>query len=410
MKLIIHGSLKMKNMINSEMSNKDMNNTEMNKLFDLLKLSLWDEGSATADEHIFDEMNRQTIAALPAAHLSLLGLPPELARKWKQHVFQQIVFNSQYQYIQSALPITVPYVILKGTAAAKYYPHPEFRTMGDIDIMTRREDVDKAYQELIHNGYQHISALNREISVEKNGIVIELHRRFASLNDPEQAKYLDDLLIEHINPSHTLPDPVNGIVLLEHVSQHLEDGLGLRQIIDWMMFVDRCLPDEKWPEFYSMVKNIGLEKLAVVITKMCEVYLGLPQREWCAGADMNLCRQLMDYVLNSGNFGNKRTTDDAISTNVFAHAITFKTAFTLLQNQGLVNWNVAQKYKVLRPFAWIYQAMRYAARGLKRDQAFSKINSEYSEAKKRNAMFKALGVKMKSKGIAVLKDGTYVRE
>ena len=118
----------------------------------------------------------------------------------------------------------------------------------------------------------------------------------------------------------------------------------------------------------------------------------------------------MDYILSSGNFGNKRISDEAISTYVFANAITFKTAFKLLQKQGLANWNAARKYKVLRPFAWIYQGLRYASRGLKRDQAFSKINSEYSEDKKRNAMFNALGVKMKSKGIAVLKDGTYVRE
>lgn len=387
-----------------------MNNIKMNQLFDLIKLSLWDTGRVMVDEEIFDEMNRQAIVALPAAHLSSLCLTPELEKKWKRFAYQQIVFNSQYQYIQSNLPITVPYVILKGTSAAKYYPHPEFRTMGDIDIMTRREDVDTAYQQLINSGYQQIKELNREISVAKDGIVIELHRRFASLNDPEQAKYLDDLVIEHINPTHTLPDLVNGIVLLEHVSQHLEEGLGLRQIIDWMMFVDKCLPDEKWPDFYYLVKNIGLEILAVVITKMCEVYLGLAHREWCAGADINLCRQLMDYILSSGNFGNKRISDEAISTYVFANAITFKTAFKLLQKQGLANWNAARKYKVLRPFAWIYQGLRYASRGLKRDQAFSKINSEYSEAKKRNAMFNALGVKMKSKGIAVLKDGTYVRE
>ena len=397
-------------MSDTEMNNTEMNNTGMNQLFDLIKFSLWDNGKATADEYLFDEMNQQAIVALPAAHLSSLCLPPELEKKWKRFVYQQIVFHSQYQYIQSNLPITVPYVILKGTSAAKYYPHPEFRTMGDIDIMTRREDVDTAYQQLINNGYQQIKELNREISVVKDGIVIELHRRFASLNDPDQAKYLDDLIIENINPTHTLPDLVNGLVLLEHVSQHLEEGLGLRQIIDWMMFVDKCLADDKWPDFCCMVKKIGLETLAVVITKMCEMYLGLAHREWCAKADVSLCRQLMDYILSSGNFGNKRVSDEAISTYVFANTRTFRTAFSLLQKQGLANWKAAKKYKVLRPFAWIYQGLRYVSKGLKRKQALSKINSEYSEAKKRNALFNALGVKMKSKGIAVLKDGTYVRE
>lgn len=387
-----------------------MNIIEMTDLFEIIKLSLWDQGKVIANERIFKEMQQQTIEALPAAHLSSLSISPELNRKWKQEILQKIIFNSRYEYVQSNLPITVPYVILKGTSAAKYYPHPEYRAMGDIDIMTKREDVDIACQQLIENGYHKVEELNREITVTKNGIVIELHRRFASLNDPKQAKFFDDLIIEHINPSHVLPDLINGMILLEHVSQHLEEGLGLRQIIDWMMFVDKCLPDEKWPEFYDMIKNIGLETLAIIVTKMCELYLGLSHREWCAGADKSLCSQLMDYILTSGNFGNKRTTDDAISTNVFAHSSTFKMAFKLLQKQGATNWNAAKKHKILRPFAWIYQGLRYASRGLKRDQALSKIKSEYYEAQKRNAMFIALGVKMKSKGIAIIKDGTYVRE
>ncbi len=389
--------------------NSEMNIVEKADLFEIVKLSLWDRGKTNANECVFEEMMQQAIEALPADYLSLLNISTELGQRWKQVILRKLAFNAQYEYVQINLPITVPYVILKGTSAAKYYPHPEYRTMGDIDIMTRREDVDIAYQQLISNGYYHLKELNREISVAKSGMVIELHRRFASLNDPKQAKYLDDLIIEHINPSHILPDLVNGMVLLEHVSQHLEDGLGLRQIIDWMMFVDKCLPDEKWSEFYTMAKNIKLDNLAIVITKMCELYLGLPHREWCAKADRNLCCQLMNYILSSGDFGNKRTTDEAISTNVFAYMNSLRTMYNLLQKQGLANWNAAKKYKFLRPFAWVYQALRYVSRGLRREQAFSKINSEYLEAKKRNALFKALGVKMKSKGIAVLKEGTYVK-
>ena len=77
----------------SEMSNTEMNNIKMNQLFDLIKLSLWDTGRVMVDEEIFDEMNRQAIVALPAAHLSSLCLTPELEKKWKRFVFQQIVFN-----------------------------------------------------------------------------------------------------------------------------------------------------------------------------------------------------------------------------------------------------------------------------------------------------------------------------
>ncbi len=376
----------------------------------LIQLSLWGKGSSTANRELFEEMKRHTIAALPASCLSSLGLPNDLQEEWKTYILQQLASYAQCRYEQSVLPLNIPFVILKGTSAAKYYPYPDYRMMGDIDIMTKREDLDKAYHQLIDNGYNVTKELDREICLIKNGINVELHRRFATLSDPKKAKYLDDLIIDNINPSHVLPDNINGLVILEHINQHMEGGIGFRQIIDWMMFVDKCLPDEKWPEFYPMVKEIGLEKLATVTTRMCEIYLGLANHAWCADVDPAICEQLINYLLSCGNFGNKKTSDTAISENVFAYASTPKMAFKLLQKQGLSNWKATQKYAVLRPFAWIYQAFRYAVRGLKRDHAVSRIRAEYTAAMKRNAMFSAIGIKTMAKGDIIYKDGQYMKK
>ena len=60
----------------------------------------------------------------------------ELRRMWQAAVLQVLTFNAQCDYTEARLPVSVPYVILKGTSAAQYYPSPQLRTMGDIDIMT----------------------------------------------------------------------------------------------------------------------------------------------------------------------------------------------------------------------------------------------------------------------------------
>ena len=383
---------------------------EKDKILNLIRLSLWGNGTAVVDRDTYEEMKQQAIASLMAPYLPSLSIPKELQQEWKIFIFEQLMFGTQCNYMQSILPITVPYVILKGTSVAKYYPYPDYRMMGDIDIMTRREDLETACQELMADGYTVENSLNREISLAKNEIVVELHRRFATLNNPAHAKRLDDMIIENINPSHVLPDPINGLVVLEHISQHMEGGLGLRQIIDWMMFVDKCLPDDKWLEFQKLADEIGLEQLAIVTTRMCEIYLGLPHRKWCAGASDSLCKQLMDYVMLCGNFGSKKTTDSDISKNAFTVASTPRAAFKLLQKQGVKNWKAVQKHRVLRPLAWIYQGFRYAIKGLKRKKAVSKIKTEFEEAKKRKAMFDALGVSTVAKGPIVYKDGEYIKE
>ena len=375
-------------------------------ILNVIRSVLWGEGTIEVDREIFEEMKSHTVSMLLSSSISFYSMPADLCREWKMRVVQQLAFYEKYRYAQSKLPLTVPYVILKGTEAAKYYPQPEYRTMGDIDVMTAREDMKKAYQELVADGYVVLKEDDREITLKKNGIELDLHYYFASLNDCDQARYMDDLIINSITDEHSLPDPVNGLVLLEHISQHLEHGLGLRQVIDWMMFVNKCLPDEKWAEFRVIAEKTGMETLAVVITRMCEIYLGLPHREWCAEADEKLCRELLNYVLASGNFGSKRKNED-VGEEVFFGARNLKTAFGLLQERGLANWTAARKHKILKPFAWLYQAGRYAVRGLKRDNASRKMRSEREAAKRRIKLFDSLKVKQTPKGLAIYKDGEY---
>ncbi len=390
---------------------KKRRESELNILL-LIREAIWGNAGAlpAITSEMFEEVKQHAILPLLSPIIKKSLMTPEIRKDWISYAVQQMNYSNIVDNAQSNLPVLVPYVILKGSSVAQYYPHPEYRIMGDIDFMTRREDVETARQQMLADDYQIFKELNREICFEKKEVVAELHRRFATLNDPDKAKYLDDLIIDNINPTHILPDPINGLVILEHISQHMEGGLGLRQIIDWMMFVNKCLPDEKWPEFRQLSQRIDLENLAIVTTRMCEMYLGLPQHKWCSSADVALCDQLLDYVLLCGNFGNKKTSDADISENAFAYAGTPKTLFKLLQKQGLLNWKAARNHCFLRPFAWIYQAFRYATRGLNREQALSKIRAEYSSAKKRIAMFDALGVKTTAKGDVVYKDGKYIKE
>ena len=385
-------------------------------MLDVIKSSLWNKKDLLyVDQDVFEEMKKHAVYLLSASNISNIIMPDELRKTWEMQIIQGIAYNTKCRYAQSMLPITVPYTILKGTTAAQYYPFPQYRLLGDIDIITKPSDYHTACEMLLKNGYKEINHHffddnERHRCFIKNDIVVEVHYYFAILNDPEKAEFLDHLIIENINMSHTLPDQINGLVLLEHISQHLEDGLGLRQIIDWMMFVNSCLSDEEWKGFQPLCKKVGLEKLAVTTTRMCEIYLGLTERKWSTDADGALCRELMDYILSCGNFGSKRVNDSDIVQHIFSRARSAKATFRLLQERGLTNWKAAQKNILIRPFAWIYQIGRYLQKGCSRDDAILKLSSDYKIAKKRKRMFDALGVKQFSKKVAVFQDGRYIRK
>ena len=66
-------------------------------------------------------------------------------------------------------------------AAAVYYPAPEMRTMGDVDFLVPRDQVEKTYDLMRANGYElylEKEAYNKHIELQKAGIRFELHRYF----------------------------------------------------------------------------------------------------------------------------------------------------------------------------------------------------------------------------------------
>ena len=296
-------------------------------------------------------------------------------------------------------------VVLKGLAAAMYYPDPMLRSLGDIDFIVAHEDFSKTYTMMAANGYSTSDPQeghDRHVHFYKDGITIELHRNYAALNTRAAEEMLDGWIFDAIPQAVTgvagewsfpaLPEPLNGLTLLAHINQHLEEGLGIRQLIDWVMYVSKELPDEKWPAFRSMTDQLGLTMLARHTARFGQLYLGLPEERfrWCMDADDAVCEALAEYVFTCGNFGHKDSTGNTVAM-VFSHSDGLRGAFRNLQSRGESNWETYQKHGWLKPFCWLYQAIRYARLGLKRENAFSNLKKDYASSKKRNELMIALG-------------------
>lgn len=364
---------------------------DYSKITNLIKFAVWNIGTAEADRDVFEEFKRHSIVALPADVLGYLTLTDDLYKEWVSAIGYQVTYYYNYQQLENTLPVSVPYVILKGSAAAKYYFHPEYRTMGDIDIITRREDFQTACDELLQNGYNEVPCYyEKHRQFMKGDTIIEVHRYFALKGDDERAKYVDDLIFDNISGTHYLPDSQNGIVLLEHIRSHLYSGLGLRQIIDWMMFAHKCLSDEQWPEFQVFARKSKLEPLAIITTRLCELYLGLPEREWCHSADRKSCELLMTLIMDSGNFGRNHGHEGFISSQFFSSTKSLKGMYRYLQSRGNWHLNEEQESEKTHSFAWLYQLSRYIIKGLGRKAAIKNLIKEYHLGRQRKALFDAL--------------------
>lgn len=105
----------------------------------IIKAALWGETpphEITIDD--YNELYKHAILCLAIDILQTANVPKQIQATWKKHIYQQLAYYAVYSHEEENIPLTIPYVILKGSSAGKYYPHKEYRTYGDIDIMTRR--------------------------------------------------------------------------------------------------------------------------------------------------------------------------------------------------------------------------------------------------------------------------------
>lgn len=353
-----------------------MINVNQQALLELVKAALFGtEPSFPVDidwDAVLQEAKDQAVVALAAA-----AVPKEETAKWQTSVARNTanflnLLNEQTKLIRFFDAAGIPLVILKGFAAAMYYPAPLRRAMGDIDFLVPPEYFESARSLMDENGYVFNSnhGTDRDYSYSMRGVVLELHHRYSDEKwdiDPLILKSFSDISTREVFNHHfpVLPEMINGLVLLDHVRHHLQGGLGIRQIIDWMMFVHANLNDETWESSFSqLARGAGLETLAVTMTSMCKRWFGLPDLiTWCDPADEATAQELLEAVFDYGNFGSKLTEEIQPAEYITISARRMG-MFRYLQARGEQNWTKSQEHPFLRRFAWLYQIFRYIKRGL----------------------------------------------
>ena len=373
-------------------------------LIELLKASLFGAEPQFPDNVDWDvvlkEAVDQTVVALAAP-----AVPEGEREKWRvpaaQHTAHFLrVIHEQTNLVRIFSDAGIPLVILKGSAAAMYYPDPLRRTMGDVDFIVPPERFDDARRLMEENGYAFEGDYgdDRDYSYRRGGVVLELHHHYSAADRDIDPLILDGMtrsvMREVVGRSFpALPDAVNGLVLLDHVCHHLYGGLGIRQIIDWMMFVHAALTgDAAVDGFLTLARGAGLETLARTMTKMCRLWLGLPDSAaWCDSADERTARQLLELVFEKGNFGVKDPYVYRPMENV-SMSVKEQGFFRFLQSTGRANWQASERHRFLRPFAWLYQLFRFMWRGIKAIFRGEKLRSDISSGNEKSDFYDRLGI------------------
>lgn len=373
---------------------------------------------------IYDESCAQAVKALVFEGVRLLDEDKrpdkELMELWEEESIYSVMQNSAKMYAHKELISTlecngIKCCIIKGAAAAINYPNTDVRSMGDIDVLVSRENFDRAKKVLADNGYLEIVVypqVGHEVKFSKNGVLIELHIQVSGVPGGQIGERLNKILqqlpecVDIVNMGGVdfckPRSDFNGLILLLHTLHHLGSGIGLRQICDWVMYLNNELTEEMWENrLKPVLEENKILFAAKVLTKMCCIYMGLPIKRvlWCQDADDMICDELMRNVLDNGNFGRKQENRNN-SAIMLVGSSTQKDKFgwlpfrilNNLQSSGCSAWPLARKNKIARCFAWAYVPVRFLKRIFTGERSIKELVIILTAAKKRYPLINKLKI------------------
>lgn len=212
-------------------------------------------------------------------------------------------------------------VLLKGVATAFFYPVPEYRKSGDVDLLlTDSSKLEECCAILEKCGCIRKSrqdALHHVAFIAEGGIEVELHTLLAEPYDNRKInKYLERLVPECANQVREtkimgvnlpiLNSGYHGYELLLHMLQHfLRAGFGLKFLCDWVVFWSREHSVEECALYLRLIRESGMKGFSDMVTMTCCQYLGLSEASvvWMElGQDYDT-EEFMREVLEAEEFG-----------------------------------------------------------------------------------------------------------
>ena len=341
-------------------------------------------------------------------------IPAQKIKSWRADMISCVMRNDAVNAVQDQLVSWlnengIPAAVLKGLSCSRFYPVPETRALGDIDLLIDKENMARIGSYLQKQGYsQTKNEHSFHAGYHSNGIAIELHYAVTQFPDSKGGRIARKISEQFLNNTElcsvndmsfpVLSDSHQALMLLLHMERHMiEEGVGLRQLCDWATFVYNSSSEHWQNKTLKILDECGLITFAKVLTKVCVKYLGLdPQRAlWCMDADSSIAAEMIKEIFRGGNMG---AAEEEYMVNLFFDRrqlgnITSNRINGLLKRitqLAYEQYPYTEKAKILLPIYWVYIPVRYWLRSLFGLRKRKKVTKLLEVSEQRQKLYTAL--------------------
>lgn len=363
-------------------------------IINILKASIWrqkfryDKNIIIEWPLLIKEAREHNISSLVYYSLDrryLENIDIDILEQWKKEIF--IVNLIQRNNINNVLGIIddlkkhgIEIIVLKGIVLREFYTRPEFRTMGDIDILIKRDDYDKVKSYLISIGYECIDEGKNEVHqgfTSKGRLEIEVHwnlinNKYFHGNIEEFEKNLWNNSIEiNINGVKARMLSFNDFFfhMCLHMAVHAKfSGFGLRQLYDLSVFIINRYNELNWDYLIKKSEQYKILKFTQGLILLCNKLfkIEVPSKILTDVINIKELNLLLENILRSGVYGRKEEIEDfkalyRYGTNEYHIESNLLRIMKFLfpgKSEMMSRYSYAKRSYFLLPVAWIHRAFR----------------------------------------------------
>lgn len=278
----------------------------------LLRAGLWDIPvgatlfSETTDwKGVFALAAHHTVKGIVADAVNKLPFPYQpplpLLRELAFYLSRNRMYHARHNAVLAEINCKLMHdgvdsVLLKGQGVAINYPDSTLRHCGDIDLYIGQENFERSISRVLlweDSGCEDM-LVAKHYGFSYKGISVELHCMAEFLYLPWRNRYLqrwtkkylqrEELRQVAIDERTTVflpPYQFDALYILGHAWHHFVflNGIGLRQICDWVMYLHRYHREINNTLLEQDLKKLGLWQGWCLLGYIAVNYLGLPPAE-----------------------------------------------------------------------------------------------------------------------------------
>lgn len=265
----------------------------------------------------------------------------------------------------------IDFLLLKGFVVRGYYPVPELRSFGDVDIIIHKEDRQRSDALMQSLGFRRVEDWEPSYTYVRGGDTIELHSRVIGFDVSDKADFVGYFsnIWQHARPARVVALPhayelkpeFHFLYLLTHIAKHISrSGAGVRMYLDLAFFIRHFGDSLDWDWVVQELEKLRLTDFANVALAAVERWFGVECPFPLAGVADEVLEDFTEFTLSGGVYGyvgrdhgemflkqqNRNEADVSRFRTLLYHA--FPPVRILVNKYAWL-----EKYPWLLPVAWI---------------------------------------------------------